>query len=150
MNFMRFLLTFIVLGLIPLTGSAQTRPSSCGSISEAVASVEDYAPYFSATEFANVRGSHISQIASSDPQYIVTDSVTCQAVHDKAVALLAQNGGSMVDLLDHDFTVFRFGSYFAIILLDNATENSSSITTKFAPLMVFQASDLSYVFTILT
>lgn len=144
------LLLAATLLLAPGIGTAQSRPSACGSLPEDIVSVTDYARYFASDTFAWLRADHITQIAPTDSQYIVTDSVTCQAVHDRAVQQLQTRADSLINLQPggHDFTVFRFGPYLAIVLIDTNLDTSTEIVAedRTSPILVFNASDLSYIF----
>ena len=129
--------------------NAQQRPAACGAISEEIASIEDFAPYFFDLDMSNVRGNEITLLAATQPKYIVSDSTECTAVHAAAIAHLQAEGSDWVDFSSggHDFTIFRFGPYYAIVLLNNTT---SQKRLHYSPLVVLRAADLAYVVSIAT
>lgn len=150
---LRFILVALVMGLgIVSRAAAQTRPAVCGSLPEDIAAVEHFAPYFFDTDMADVRGADIQQLAPTDTGMVVADSATCMVVHERARTYLQSMGDRSVNLEsgEYDFTIFRFGPYYAIVLLNNDPVGSTEVKTGYASLLVFRADDLAHVLTLAT
>lgn len=132
--------------------AAQTRPAACGSLPEDIDGLEDYAPYFYDDDMSEVRGEEIEQLAPTDSRYIVADSATCVRVHDQARAYLQSIGGGGVNLSsgEYDFAIFRYGPYYAIMMLNNEPEDATHAATGYGSLLVFRADDLTHLVTIAT
>ena len=150
---MRSILATLAMGFgITSTSVAQTRPAACGALAEDVAGVEHYAPYFLDADMADVRGEGIQQLAPTDTLTIVADSATCVLVHERARKYLQSMGDRSVNLAsgEYDFTVFRFGPYYAIVLLNDDPVGSGEVKTGYASLLVFRADDLTHLRSIAT
>jgi hypothetical protein len=104
-----------------------------------------FAEFFTSDAYAVWRGAQIDQIAQTDSQYIVTDSVTCQQVYAQAVSQLQADPHNAVNLAAgaHDFAVFRYGPYLAIFVVNTGPDDPfSKPESRF---LVFRASDLGFV-----
>ena len=110
---------------------------------------------FSSTdpEYAAVREGNIDRVLPSDPHILVTDPLVCQAVYEAAIARLRTTSPRRFDFDPgkHDYLVFRFGAYYAILLRTvpmQVTSGEIVIETGTYPLLVYSVATMQYIFTV--
>src|SRR5215212_654154 len=105
----------------PAVAQPPTQSAECGSMENAQGELEGFEKYFRDAEYANVRRTVIRQLTANDVQAVVTDKATCRAVLKAAVTMLRQydSNWSQVEQRGYDFTVLRYGPYYAILIKES-------------------------------
>ena len=142
------LVAFICLLASEVNGQ-QPRPS-CGSRQYADDELRTFAKYFRDAEYAAVRKASIRQLGPEDPQAVVTNVGTCQAVLNAALRMFRRYEPTWPEVERHgyDFTVLRYGPYYAIFMKYSYDPNHPN-GPPFLPLVIFRARGMEYVTTIL-
>lgn len=137
----------LVLTLAPSSARAQGCQRSSPYADEDLAAT---APLFYDSARADVRGTAIEQLTAADTQYVVRSDSVCRIVVEAAVAELRRSNDLWAAGREGDYaaTVFRFGPYYAVALLEERApvKYESGMLTGFmtgrSPLLIYRATDL--------
>lgn len=128
-----------------LSVPSRAHAAGCGTYPRAAEMLPQFAGFFTADGYAVWRGTQVDQISPTEPQYIVTDSATCEQVYAQAISHLSAEPRTDINLTAgaHQFAVFRYGPYYAMFIVNLGPDDPFHRSPS--RFLVFRASDLTFV-----
>jgi hypothetical protein len=126
---------------------SQRRAPPCGTMQEAEGELAEFTKYFREEEYAAYRESIMRRLTAEDSQEVVRDPATCKAVLNAALtALRTYSSWAEVEQRGYDFTVLRYGPYYAVLV--KVSDDKVSGPPPFDLLLIFREDGLSHILTI--
>lgn len=135
----------LLLLLLPVALPAQVGGDKCGSWEGADIRLDELAAYFVAAEHAEFREGMIEQVSADAPRIVVTNRQECTKVVNAALKVLrSADGWREMHRLGFQHNVFRYGPYYAVVVLQNVPEGEVRVG-GYAIMLIFRADDLEYL-----
>ena len=124
--------------------SAQVRGDKCGTWENSDVRLGIIAKYFVDDDQAAFREGLIDKVSPDAPQSVVLDEQICGPLMRQVLkSIRTQTNTHDVARNGYEFSVLRYGPYYAVVLLENSAPDTSNLS--WATLFIFRASDMQFL-----
>lgn len=145
---MRSAFGLIALGIFaagPLRAQGPGSPP-CGDLEGAEAVMELFTGYLTGDDPTGVRQAlGIEALPADYTREVVADSSACRRVFGAAVQLLGRTSATAQNLAGLDFAIYRFGPYYALLLIEPEAAAEGHHVLHRSALYLFRVDGLEYV-----
>lgn len=137
----------VLLAPIPAVGQGPDGPP-CGELELAEFYLDYQARYFTEEDLKPVRDSvGIERLTPSFARRVVDERKECGRVMGQLMSRMARTGElQRIRPGGFDFSVFRYGPYYAVLVIDRAPRPSGEgFSTGYGVTYIFEADDLMFV-----
>jgi len=141
---MRYTLSLLTLFLAAMPLAAQVRGDKCGNLRDADVRLEELARYFTDDSEEAFRADLIDQVSEEAARGVVVDEKVCgPLMREVTKKLRDQTNRRDVQQNGYEFSVFHYGPYYAVLLIENSAAETTNLT--WATMYIFRVSDGAFL-----